>query len=242
MGSVAPWTARLWELVREGPQPYDHALVEMARLVPPGRAFRNTKRLHDWQKQRFDREDHERSPHLSKPDKEALIRQGKIALARSAIWTQTRRGRVDEYYDDGVRMLREGPFPSSGPSAHHPHQPPKAPWVNPNRLSPATRFIWRRVAQGPISRADLIEEALPFVAEADALHDIRTAYQSVSRRRKSPVVEGDRASLVRAGRLRSVRRALADLVKNRRLCVYGEGDTLMIGRGDHFWTQDAPDD
>ena len=112
MGKLNPWTARLRELVLDGPVPYNRALSQMAVLVPPGRAFRDGERQASWKpKTQRDTEATDSSKKLSQ---DALITQGAHRLAYQTIWTQIRAGRIARFEEDGEPMLRIGPRPWPG--------------------------------------------------------------------------------------------------------------------------------
>lgn len=109
-----PWTERLRELVEKGPVSVDKAVSEMAALVPPGRALRDTDRVVEWVRT-HNKYKTERVPKDPEQTKDIRIKGGQKRIVRSALWTQKKHGRVEEYEEKGVRMLRKGPnaWPSS---------------------------------------------------------------------------------------------------------------------------------
>lgn len=103
-----PWTEKLCELVAKGPVSVDEAVAEMAALVPPGRAYRDTERVLNWIREKHDYKTM-RLPVDEEATKDQRIKGGQKRIVRSALWTQKKHGRVEEYKEKGVRMLRKGP-------------------------------------------------------------------------------------------------------------------------------------
>ena len=105
---TTPWTERLRELVEAGPVSRDEAVAEMAGLVPPGRAYRDTERVLDWVRDKHEYKS-KRVPTDKEQTKSIRIKGGQKRIARSALWTQIHHGRIEEYTVKGIRMLRKGP-------------------------------------------------------------------------------------------------------------------------------------
>lgn len=104
---IQPWTERLRALVEEGPVPFDKAMAEMSALVPPGRAYRDAERVVEWVRTKHQYKSQRET--LSDEDRKGQrVRAGQRRIARSAIWTQCHHGRVEEYAEGDVRMLRKG--------------------------------------------------------------------------------------------------------------------------------------
>jgi hypothetical protein len=103
-----PWTERLRVLVEAGPISVNEAVSQMADLVPPGRAYRDSERVVQWVR---DKNGYKSMRITSDEEavKDLRIRGGQKRIVRSALWTQKKHGRVEEYTLKGVRMLRKGP-------------------------------------------------------------------------------------------------------------------------------------
>jgi hypothetical protein len=105
---VQPWTERLRELVAHGPVPRDEAVAEMAALVPPGRAYRDTERVLEWVRTKHNHKTVRESAD-DEATKDRRIKGGQKRIVRSALWTQIHHGQIEEFEQDGVTMLRQGP-------------------------------------------------------------------------------------------------------------------------------------
>lgn len=101
---MTAWTARLRELVTEGPVPFSKAQSEMARLVPPGRGLREAQRYVDWGRNK----NNVKTPLAEETEarKDQLIARGRLKLAYVAIWTQARAGHVEVYEEADQKMVR----------------------------------------------------------------------------------------------------------------------------------------
>jgi len=243
MGKHVPWTEKLWTLVAEGPVSYDHAIVEMSRLVPPGRGYRNAEGLQTWEKTRR-RNGYKDGSHQEQ-SKDVLIRQGKTRIARTSIWSQIKGGRIESYYEDGVRMLRSGPNPGGTPSVYHPGTLRKRPSASPRRMTPWTRHMWRRVATGPVPYDDLIAEAAELVPDETALGNANSAINSRRKSRGSSqtVATYDVMLYPRRipyGKMRIARTAIQALTRSGRFAVTGSGSNRVVTPGPSFWPDPPP--
>lgn len=103
---ATPWTVRLNKMLDKGPISRDEAVAEMASLVPPGRAYRDTERVLKWV-----REKHHYKSKRATPDKEQTkdvrIKGGQKRIVRSALWTQIKLGHIEAYEENGIQMLRK---------------------------------------------------------------------------------------------------------------------------------------
>lgn len=189
MGSAAPWTALLWELVQVGPVPKSLAIARMAALVPPGRAYRKGVAQHEWSlaaarlRSKSGRRvnDTKTRRRGEEANKDLRIRQGGDVIAGQAVWTQTRNGHIEEFRDEeGITMLRPGPMPWAGPGRPRRGlhrgavmEISRNPSGRVNPMTPATVYIRQRIAQGPAPLSALIAEAAEHVPpeRAQAAYD-----------------------------------------------------------------------
>lgn len=105
MGKLMPWTQRVLDLLRSGPQPYEYLIAEAGSLIPPGRAFRETER----NRKRNHEKRHSTPPNERKyaKDEEAIIRTGKRIIISNSILTWVREGRLVKFVgQEGQQMIR----------------------------------------------------------------------------------------------------------------------------------------
>lgn len=111
MSPVKPWTRHFFEALQSGePQTYAKVLVEAAAFVPPGRAYREAERHRESRRTK----DGVTTPRVKAYNSATLIREGSRSIVRASLRIAIRNGRITEYYEGGVRMLRLGPRPWEG--------------------------------------------------------------------------------------------------------------------------------
>lgn len=200
VSTLSPWTARLQELVQHGPVSYDRAIAEMAALVPPGRAYRDGKRQKDWGRRRHNVTKFKAVS--ADYEKKAAISSGALRLARVAVWTQQRDGRVVIEGEGADRVIRPGPNPIGEVSARATGVRPR-PRPSLSRMRPVSREVWRAVAERPISMGDLrarVAHLVPKGESSPRAYVTETLHSMVRRRRVSAEGSlGDDATMVSAG-------------------------------------------
>ena len=238
MARVNPWTVRLHELVASGPVPFNKAVSEMMALVPPGQGYRKGVWMLDWSRRNAKGGGPQRQL-PAEEEKSVLIRTGRRAIATSAIWTQTKHNRVEVFEDDGERWLRVGTNPPGATFISLGERGRPRPALT--RISPWTKHIWRRVAEGDVPIETLRQECFDMIPDDLAIRNVTQASASQKRRfgrsRKGSPTD---PSSIAVGKRRIFATALNALVKRNRVTLVG-ADQQIVSRGSDFWTAPPPE-
>lgn len=98
-----PWTQKVFDLLRSGPQTYEYLVAEAGALIPPGRAYRiaeaNRKRLRHGKRVSDER--------IYATTDDDIIRTGKRIIISHTVHTQTRKGSFVKFVDQqGEQRIR----------------------------------------------------------------------------------------------------------------------------------------
>jgi hypothetical protein len=253
MGAVAVWTVRLWELVLDGPVPFTVAQSEMARLVPPGRAFRDHERYLEWGRRKDGRT--VQSKELSEDEKDARIRMGQMKMAYTAIWAQIRSGRVEQFEQDGIKMLRVGP---NVPKVIHPTSIPRViqthsvkgsrqhPAPSVTKMAPHTIRIWQRLFEADeVSFDSIVADAARLVPPQTAYRRAATKAEANRQKRNGKArnfldPEKAKDKTIRAGQRGVVTSAISSFVSGGRIERFTLDGQQFLRRGPNFWIGEPP--
>lgn len=104
---MMPWTQKVLDLLRSGPQPYEYLIAEAGALIPPGRAFREAE------KSRVRNHDRRYPVNPAQPRKyeksdDSIIRTGRRILISNTLITWVREGSLVKYVgQEGQVMIRK---------------------------------------------------------------------------------------------------------------------------------------
>lgn len=101
--NLSPWTGRVFQMLEDGPRPWEEVIADAGSLIPPGLAWREREVSRKWIR---DGQTYIPNPKVEVTDD--AIRIGQRRLLTHTLWSSMRRGRLVRYEQDGEVWLRIG--------------------------------------------------------------------------------------------------------------------------------------
>lgn len=232
MSELAVHSEKLFDLLKNGPMPYDVLVANVAAAVHPGKAFRSAYSKVEAMRERNGYEERI----YSDPDaiKQQRIRYGQTTLASKTIADYIKRGRLTTFDEDGVTMVAPTDKPVGLPSVM-------------SRITPWTRLIVGMLGGEASFTADQIHAAVSYLVPEERAIDLiehrraseRERYPDPpSGRRLAPRVYS-REDNIRFGRRDLVTSALNSLRKSGRIVAETIDGETVYRRGPRWIEPDA---